>query len=254
MTTVAPRRDRRGVLLAATGIALLVLAADLVGRTGLAGPAWPTATDLLAFLGGPTAGPLLLRAIGATGTAALLGFLLGGLAALAVAVLGVVLPALHPGLDRLAAVLHAVPLIALGPLLVTTVGREGTSTVVAAIAAGFAVFVAATSGLATPGEAQQDVFRVLGASRWTTLLRLRFPAGLPTIVDGLTLAAPAAVLGAVIGEWFGARRGIGVLLVSAMQNVQIPLLWTAALSAAGLSLLAYLLLVGLHRYTVRRFT
>jgi ABC-type nitrate/sulfonate/bicarbonate transport system permease component len=98
------------------------------------------------------------------------------------------------------------------------------------------------------------VFAVLGAGRSTTLLRLLLPAGLPLIVDGLTLAAPAAVLGAVIGEWFGARRGVGVLLVSAMQNVQIPLLWAAALAAAALSLLAYLLLVGLRGLVNRRFT
>jgi ABC-type nitrate/sulfonate/bicarbonate transport system permease component len=66
--------------------------------------------------------------------------------------------------------------------------------------------------------------------------------------------APAAVLGAVIGEWFGARRGIGVLLVSSMQNLQVEQLWAAALTAAAVSLLAYVLLVALRGVVNRRFS
>lgn len=254
MSTLLARTPRRTVLPAVAGIVLLVVAADAIGRLGLAGAAWPTVTDVVDYLASSTAQTLLGRALAATGTAAAIGFVAGGLGALALALLGALLPAAGPGLDRLAAVVHAVPLIALAPLLVTTVGREGTSTVIAALAAGFAVFVAATSALASTARAGRDVFAVLGASRLSTVLRLQLPAGLPTIVDGLTLAAPAAVLGAVIGEWFGARRGLGVLLVSAMQNVQIPLLWSAALSAAALSLAAYVLLVALRGWVTRRFT
>lgn len=240
--------------LAAAGVAVLVASAELVGRFRLAGPNWPALTEIAGFLATPAAQQLLGRAVAATGTAALLGLIVGACGAVLVAVVGALLPVLSPGLDRLAAVVHAVPLIAIGPLLVTTVGREGTPTVVAALAAGFAMFVAATSALASAAPAQRDVFAVLGASRTTALLRLHLPAGLPLLVDGLTLAAPAAVLGAVIGEWFGARRGIGVLLVSAMQNVQIPMLWSAALAAAALSLVAYLILLAVRRAVTEAFT
>ena len=252
MILASPVRSRRG--LAVAGVLAVLVLMELIGRLGLAGTSWPPLTDVLGYLAEPAAGPLLGRALAATGAAAFGGFLLGVAAGLLTAVLGALVPAAGPGLDRLAAVVNAVPLIALGPLLITTAGREATPTLVAALAAGFAVFVASTSALAAVGDTQRDVFTVLGAGRLSTLLRLQLPAGLPLIVDGLTLAAPAAVLGAVIGEWFGARRGIGVLLVSAMQNAQVDLLWVAAGTAAAISLLAYLVLLGLRRAVNRRFS
>jgi len=254
VTALPAVRPRSGPLLAATGLVLLAGAVELVGRLGLAGPGWPPLLRVLGYVGTPSAQALLGRALAATGGAALIGFLAGAVVALAVAVLGAVVPALDPGLGRLAAVVNAIPLIALGPLLITTAGRDATPTLVAALATAFAVFVAATSAMAAASAAQRDVFAVLGAGRATTLLRLQLPAGLPLVVDGLMLAAPAAVLGAVIGEWFGARRGLGVLLVSAMQNVQVELLWAAGLASSALALGGYLVLLGVRRIVGRRFT
>jgi ABC-type nitrate/sulfonate/bicarbonate transport system permease component len=244
----------RGVPLAVAGVVLLLVVVELIGRLGLAGPSWPPLSVVLEYLTTPSAQRVVGRALTATASAAALGFVLGTLVGVALAVLGSLVPAFGPGLDRLAAVVNAIPLIALGPLLINTVGRAATPTLVASLAAGFAVFVAATSALAAASESQRDVFTVLGAGRLATLLRLRLPTGLPLIVDGLTLAAPAAVLGAVIGEWFGAPRGIGVLLVSAMQNFQANVLWSAALSASVLALAGYLVLLGVRRVVERRFT
>src|SRR5262249_54909340 len=84
-----------------------------------------------------------------------------------------------------------------------------------------------------------DLFSVLSAPRWRRLRLLQFPGALPAIGDALKIAVPAAILGAVIGEWFGAERGLGVLLESAMYNYQIPLLWSAALVSALVSVLGY---------------
>jgi ABC-type nitrate/sulfonate/bicarbonate transport system permease component len=240
--------------LAAAGVLVVLGLAEVIGRTGLGGVGWPPISEVALYLTEPSAQGLLGRALAATGAAAGAGFVLGTVVALLVTAVGALLPGLAPGLDRLAAVVHAVPLIAVGPLLITIAGRDATPTLVAALAAGFAVFVAATSALAATNAAQRDVFSVLGAGRLVTLLRLQLPAGIPLIVDGLTLAAPAAVLGAVIGEWFGARRGIGVLLVSSMQNLQVNQLWAAALTAAAVSLLAYVLLVALRGVVNQRFS
>lgn len=81
-----------------------------------------------------------------------------------------------------------------------TVGRDQTPAAVAALAVAFTMFVAITSGLRRDRPAMTDVMKVLGSSRWAIFRHVRAPASLPTIADGLTLAAPAAVLGAVIGE------------------------------------------------------
>src|SRR5690606_1434878 len=136
---------------------------------------------------------------------------------------------------QLATILHAMPVIALAPLFIVTLGRERTPVAIAALAAGFAMFVAATAAVESAKPAHHDVFTALGTGRVRRFVSLQLPAALPGLADGLRLAAPAAILGAVLGEWFGAPRGLGVLIVSAMQNFQIELLWAAALLAATMS-------------------
>jgi NitT/TauT family transport system permease protein len=97
------------------------------------------------------------------------------------------------------------------------------------------------------------LFTVLGASRLQRLWRLDLPAALPALSSGLKLAVPVSLIGAVIGEWFGAPRGLGVLIVNAMQNFQIPLLWSAVTLIAASSLTLYALLTLLERACYARF-
>ena len=124
---------------------------------------------------------------------------------------------------------------------------------IASITVFFGVFVAASTGLASVRREQGDLLSVLGASRSDRLWLLQIPSALPMLVDGLKLSVTAAVVGAILGEWFGAPGGIGLVLVSAMQNYQIPLLWSAALLGATLSLVAYGLLGVLQRWLELRF-
>jgi ABC-type nitrate/sulfonate/bicarbonate transport system permease component len=236
------------------GVVVLIVGAEIIGRTGVAGKSWPPLTDVVTYLSRPVALQTVLRGFGATAMAAGAGLVAGVVFAMAAALISLFVPVTRPGLDRLAALLHAVPLIALAPLLITTVGREATPTVVAALGVGFVMFVSFSSGLAAASASHGDMFTVFGANRLSRLTRLQLPAALPILLDGLALAAPTAVLGATIGEWFGAPRGLGVLIVSAMQNFQIPLLWSAALGATLLSLAAYLVVVRLQAVAVRRFT
>ncbi|MEU4656407.1 ABC transporter permease subunit [Streptomyces sp. NPDC023723] len=242
-----------GGLLVTAGTVLAVAAMEGIGRSQVFGDNWPPLSELLDVLSDPVTRPLLGRSLRATADAAGLGLLVGTLVALGVAVLGVLLPVLRAGLDRLAAVVNAVPLIALGPLLIATVGREGSSTVIAALAVGFVMFVSITSGLDAASAAHRDVLAALGASRTTTLLRLQLPAAVPMVLDGLTQAAPAAVLGAIVGEWFGAPRGLGTLLVSTMQNFQTLLLWAAGLTAALLAMASYAVMGALRSLLAWRF-
>ncbi|MWV51267.1 ABC transporter permease subunit [Rathayibacter sp. VKM Ac-2803] len=244
---------RPKVLYGIGGALLLLVIAELIGRFGLAGRAWPPLTDVLAYLATPAGWSLLWRNGVVTLTAAAQGLLLGVVVAVVGAALALVVPALRPGFDRFAAILNAFPTIALAPLLITTVGRVDTPLVIAALSVGFVMFVTMTSAFSTGSAAHSDVFTVLGASRMQRLRRLELPRAVPAFFDGLTMSAPAAILGATIGEWFGAPRGLGLLLVSAMQNYQMALLWSAALVATVFSLAAYLVLVQLQRLAVGRF-
>lgn len=243
----------RRVLAAVAGAIVVIVLAELVGRFQLAGRAWPPLSDVVAFATTPTTWSLISRNAVVTLTSAGIGFVLGVGVALVGAVLALVIPMLRPGLDRFAAILHAVPTIALAPLLITTAGRENTPAIIAALGVAFLMFVTMTSAFASVPPSFSDVFTVMGADRRRRLLRLDLPRAVPAFLDGLTLSAPAAILGATIGEWFGAPRGLGLVLVSAMQNYQMTLLWTAAIVATLASLAAYLVFVQLQRVASRRF-
>jgi NitT/TauT family transport system permease protein len=92
-----------------------------------------------------------------------------------------------------------------------------------------------------------------GASAGKRLLHLELPAALPHLASGLKAAVSASFLGAILGEWFGAPQGLGLVILNAMQNFQIRLMWAAVVVAAVMSLTAFLAAAGLERVVARRF-
>lgn len=236
------------------GVALLVLFVEVIARLGVAGTAWPSLAEVYEFLQDDRQRSTVWRNTLVTLESAARGLLIGTVVAVATGAVSALIPLLRPGLDRFAAIVNAVPLVALAPLFITTVGREDSPAVVAAIGVGFVVFVATTSGLANASQTHHDVFTVLGSTRIRRFSRLQLPQALPSIVDGLVLAAPTAVLGATIGEWFGAPSGLGMMIVSAFQSANIPQLWAVALAATAMALIAYFAFLSLQRITIRRFS
>jgi len=243
----------RQTLLGAVGIGLFLILWEVIGRTGLLGISWPPLSDVLEMLADQSRWPLFRRALGATLESTALGYLWGTAAGLLLSTMAHLLPVLRRGSDRLAAVLNSVPSIALGPIFLVLLTRESTPAAVSSIHVFFIVFVSVSSGLQRATPAHRDLFSVLGADRLRRFRRLEMPAALPSLVSGLRLAWPAALIGAIIGEWFGAPRGLGILIINAMQNFQIVLLWCAVLLAVGSSLLFYGLLTLLERATYARF-
>lgn len=243
----------RTTLLGALGIVLFLVLWEVVGRLQLLGISWPPLSDVLEMLTDESRQALFGRALGATLASTALGYLWGAGAGLILATVAHLLPVLRRGSDRLAAVLNSVPSIALGPIFLVLLTRESTPAAVASIHVFFIVFVSVGSGLKRATPAHRDLFAVLGADRVGRFVRLELPAALPSLVSGLRLAWPAALIGAIIGEWFGASRGIGILIINAMQNFQIVLLWCAVLLAVGASLFCYGLLTLLERAAYARF-
>jgi NitT/TauT family transport system permease protein len=226
---------------------------ELAGRFDWLGPSWPAFTRVARYLIAPEHRGLLGDAALTTLRESASGFAVGCVAGCLLALVAVLVPPAALGIDRLAAIVNGIPVIAVGSLCAVTLPPAVNPIVVAGLAVFFLVFVAASAGLGAAPAAQRDVLRVLGASRWTTLVRLQLPAALPALVDGLRLSAPVSVVGAIIGEWFAAEHGLGPLLVNAMQNYQIDLLWAAALLGALISMAAYLLLGIVQRATAERF-
>jgi ABC-type nitrate/sulfonate/bicarbonate transport system permease component len=247
------RPGARDVVLGTLGIALFMAMWETIGRLGLAGISWPPLSAVLDMLGDESRWALFRRALAATLEETATGYLWGTASGLALAALAHLLPPLRRGSDRLAAVLNSVPSIALGPIFLVLLSRESTPAAVSSIHVFFIVYVSVGSGLQRAGAAHRDLFSVLGADRLKRFRRLELPAALPALASGLRLAWPAALIGAIIGEWFGAPRGIGILIINAMQNFQIVLLWCAVLLAVGSSLVVYGLLTLLERFAYARY-
>lgn len=241
------------VLYGVAGLAGFFALWQVIGHYQLAGLSWPALTAVVQFLLDPERHGLFLRAIDATLRSTLAGYTIGALAGIALASVAYTVPIMQRGSDRFAAVVNSIPSIALGPIFLILISREATPAGVASIHVFFIVYVSMNSGLASASQGHEDLFSALGASRVKRFMRLNLPAAVPAIASGLRLSWPAALIGAIIGEWFGAPRGIGILIINAMQNFQIHLLWSAVLLAAMVSLFFFGLLTLLERAAYRRF-
>ncbi len=235
------------------GLLALLVAWEVAGRSGILGPSWPPFSAVASFIRAPEHRALLTAAALQTSSESALGYVAGSILGCGLALVAVLLPPTAFGIDRLAAIVNGIPVIAVGALCAIVAPPAINPVAVAALAVFFMIFVAATAGFQATPSAQRDVLAVLGASRWTVFRRLQLPAAFPAIADGLRLSAPVSVVGAIVGEWFAADRGLGPLLVNAMQNYQIALLWSAASIGSLISLTAFLFLGFVQRAAARRY-
>jgi NitT/TauT family transport system permease protein len=241
-------------LYGALGLLAFLSAWQIVGSLQLAGPSIPSLTEVGAVYTEPWKLGLLLRAAGATLLSAVIGLTAGAVLGSSVAFVAHVIEQLRSGLDRLSVVINAVPAVALGPILIVTVGRDWTPATLAAIPVFFLIYVTVSSGLRSASPRLRDLFLVLGASRLTLLLYLEAPTALPAFIGGVRVSLTAAIVGAIVGEWFGASTGLGIVILNTMLNFQIQLMWAAVLLAATASLGCYGLLGACERYVRRRFS
>lgn len=183
---------------------------------------------------------LLLRALGVTGATALVGFVLGNLAAVALAALAIVLPRTQRVVTTVALVVFCLPLVATGPVLRVMLGPgDGPQIVLAALAVYYTTMIPVLVGLRAAPAGWFDVVRSYGRGRAAALRYVRARASLPYLVAGLQIAAPAAFLGAMVGEFTGAQSGLGVLTVRAARDLDVQLTWAIAVVATIVSVLSY---------------
>ena len=222
------------------------------GRAGWANGMFVTPAEAVDPIFGDSRG-VYWRAVKATTWSAFIGLLIGSTLAFVSALVAAGVPPLRRSITRLAAVANAAPWVAVAPCLIIILGKGRGPTAVAALAVFFFVFISTTVGLGAAPAAAHDVASVLGASRFQRMWLVQLPAAWPSIADGLKLAAPAALAGAIFGEWYGAPRGLGVMLITAMQAARPQQLWAASLLSASIGLLAFTVLAGARILFSRRF-
>jgi ABC-type nitrate/sulfonate/bicarbonate transport system permease component len=242
----------RRLLFGLLGCALLLVTWELLGRSGVLGKTLPALSQVLrVYADGPRRG-LLLRSAAATLTSATAGYAAGACAGAAIAVLAHLTPILRGGLDRMAVLVNALPVIALAPILIITAGREDTPAALAAVPVFFLLYTSSTIGLRGASKRLELVFTTLGAGRWQRLVKLEAIAALPSMLSGMKIAAGSAMIGAIVGEWFGAPTGLGVVVLNSMQNFQVALLWATVIVIATITLTSYGFLTLVERAARRR--
>jgi ABC-type nitrate/sulfonate/bicarbonate transport system permease component len=117
----------------------------------------------------------------------------------------------------------------------------------AALAVFFTTLVGAILGLRSADQRSIDVVRALGGSSFTALRKVRIKAALPSLFAALRISAPAAILGAMLGEFMGADRGLGQFLVAAKAQVDQERVWGIALVTTAVAGLGYLLIAVVGR-------
>jgi len=135
---------------------------------------------------------------------------------------------------------QAVPLIAVAPLILIWFGYGPLAkTLIVAFVCFFPIAVNTYEGFRTVDPAMRELLDTFGASRADRYRHLYIPATLPGIVAGAKIAATYSVLGAVIGEWLGGSKGMGVYMQRALQSFRADRLFAAILIVMTMSLVVF---------------
>lgn len=147
---------------------------------------------------------------------------------------------------------QAIPILALAPLLVLWFGNGlASKVVICALIVFFPVAIATMVGIRSVDERLLELGRSLRATHRQVLTTLEIPAALPSIFGGMRVGVTLAVVGAVVGEWAGAERGLAVLINLARGSLfDIPLMFATLVTIAFVGIALYLVVVVVERRLV----
>ena len=147
---------------------------------------------------------------------------------------------------------QAIPTVAIAPLLIIWFGPGLFSKVlICALTVFFPVLVNTVVGLRAVPENLRDLMRALRASRGQMLRHLEIPAALPVFLGGLRVGATLSVIGAVVGEFVGADRGLGFLINVGRGQYDTALVFAAIFTLIALAMLLYGAVLLLERRLLR---
>ena len=165
---------------------------------------------------------------------ALSGYVIGVAAAFVTAILVDRYDFLRRGLLPIGNFVAALPIVGTAPILVMWFGFDWQSkAAVVVIMVFFPVLVNAVAGLADTTQMQRDLMRTYGAGYWQTLVKLRLPAAMPFLFNGLKIATTLALIGALVAEFFGSpTQGLGFRISTSFGQLAIDTVWAVILVAA----------------------
>ena len=153
------------------------------------------------------------------------------------------MPLVERSVLHVAVAVTSLPIIALGPIFQVTLDGDAPRSALAGLAVFFTTLVGTIVGLRACDRSSIDVIRALGGGRAAVLAKVRIRGALPDYFAALKISAPAAVLGAIIGEFIGgSESGLGAALIAARANADSARVWGIALVATAVAGLGYALI------------
>jgi NitT/TauT family transport system permease protein len=133
-----------------------------------------------------------------------------------------------------------VPKVAIAPLFLVWFGIGVTPKIlVAFLISFFPIVIDAAVGLRSMSPEMADLARSMGASRWQVFTQFRLPTSLPYLFSGLKVASTLAIAGTVVGEFVGADKGLGYLLLTTNSNMETSLMFATIVALTIIGLVFY---------------
>lgn len=231
-----PASDTRAVSLAIPiifGVTILAMWQVLVTMLGISPVILPPPTDIGARFAASL--PTLWADFEQTILkGAVTGYVIGMIAAFGVALLADRSEFLTKGILPVGAFMAALPIVGTAPIFVKWLGSDWQSkAAVVGVMVFFPILVNTVAGLKASSAMQRDLMRTYGAGYWPTLFKLRLPAALPFIFNGLKIATTLALIGAIVAEFFGSPTvGMGFRISTSVGQLALDMVWAEIVVAA----------------------
>ena len=193
-----------------------------------------------------------------TGSATVVGFVLGTLLGVLLAIGIVNLRSLDRSLLPWIIASQTVPILAIAPMIIVILGSIGMvglvpKAIISMYLCFFPVTIGMVKGLRSPDPLQLDLMRTYSANTWQVFWKLRMPASIPFLFASMKVAIAISLVGTIVGELpTGANGGLGARLLTGSYYGQTVQIWSALLMAAILGSLMVYAMGGIERLTLQR--
>ena len=155
---------------------------------------------------------------------------------------------LRRALYPLLVVTQTIPIMTIAPLLVIWLGYTiWPKIIVVALVCFFPIVVTSADGLHSADPELLALLQAMGANRRQVFFKVRVPGALPSVFSGIKIAITYSVIGAIIGEWVGASKGLGVFMLRASNSFRTDWVFAAIAVSSLLSILLFLAVAVIER-------
>ena len=173
---------------------------------------------------------------------AAIGFVLGNVFAILCALLFLLVPLAEKLFMRLAIVSYCLPTVAIAPILQILLNGESPKIALAAISVFFTTLIIVLTGLRSADPVSLELIKVYGGGSTKALRKVRIPTLMPHLFRALQLAAPTALLGAILGEFLGGSQGIGIAMIVAQAELHTKEMWGLIVVSSVIAAVCYLVI------------